>query len=499
MNITKACFANHSPDKIALILLHDVEEAHSWSYAELYERIRKLSAGLKKMHLKPFSRLLIRSENSLDFLLLYFAAMHASLVPCALDPTLTLHEVLLSIQEAKPVLYYESQRLALRPLLPKYCKMLTKEDLEDLKESKEEEEPMSEANDPAFLVFTAGTTAEPKGVIHGHRTVMAREVLRREWLDLQSSDRIFHTESPSLLYTMGVNFFDPWMQGATAISFLGEVTPEKALKIIEKYEVSLFASIPTFYKEMIRLPKHIRERFTQRALRAAFSAEEPLPAVVQEEFESIFNIPLLQGFTMTEMHLPLFDAAGAPRKHGSIGKIHKQSTIAIVPVGERELEPVPQGEKGLLALPIEDPGFMLGTTEREKNHNSFRGKWYITGDIVAKDEEGYFWHYGRTGDILKTVGAVRVSAQEIEAVFRHNQYVSEVAAVTTPNEKGEEILTLFVVPYQIEEEENILEKRLTAYAKKELSSLKIPERIVFLEHLPKNPNGTIDRNTLHFL
>lgn len=130
---------------------------------------------------------------------------------------------------------------------------------------------------------------------------------------------------------------------------------------------------------------------------------------------------------------------------------------------------------------------------------NLQGDFYLTGDIVSKDEEGYFYHHGRSGAILKSVGALRVSAEEIEEVFRSHRYVSEVAAITTENEEGEAILTLFVVPYQIEEEENLLEERLLAYAKKQLSSLKIPQRIVFLEHLPKNPNGTIDRKALHFL
>lgn len=480
-NITEECFKGKPFDKIALILLHDVDEAHSWSYGEMYEKIEKLSTGLSKLRLKPFSRILIRSENNFDFFLLYFAAMHASLVPCVLDPTQTKHELLLSIQEAKPLLYYESNGLALNPVLPKYCRKLTEADLEDLKATiAEEEAPPTNANDPAFLIFTAGSNSVPKGIIHAHRTIDVRKSICQKWCQMGEKDVVFHTASHHLAYTLGINFFDTWAQGGTAVSFLGTPTPYETLQIIQKYDVTLLASVPAFYKEMLHLSPEVRDRFSRTSLRGALSAEELLGAVIQREWEELFRVPLLQGFTITEMHLPLTDSLEFPRKYGSLGKPHNGCPLEI--------------HSGILALPVNHPSFMLATTQ-----GPFHGKWYMTEDLVSCDQEGYFWHHGRKGEILKTHGSIRVSAQEIEEVFRHHEHVLEVAAVTTPNEKGEEILTLFVVPYQVDEEENIFEKRLLDYAKKELSILKLPERFVFLEHLPKQANGMIDRGRLHLL
>jgi|JI9StandDraft_1071089.scaffolds.fasta_scaffold05875_5 acetyl-CoA synthetase len=492
MNITTACFAGKPEMAIGLILLEEVDKAQTWSYGELYHKIKKLSKGLQELKLKPFSTILIRSELTVDSLLLYFAAMHASLVPCILDPFLTKQEIVVCLEEANAALYYESSSLALEPPLPRSCKLLTQAELEDLKEFKaDESEPKTKGDDRAFLVFTAGSMTKPKAVFHGHRSLIAREPIREGWLSLIKEDRLLHTSSSHTAYGLQVNFFDTWFLGSCAVAFSGTLTAIEVLQIIDRYKVTVLASIPTFYKEMLYLPEEVQNKFSLTSLRLAISAEEPLSATLQQEFERKWHKPLLQGFTLTEMEVPLFETISMKRKYGSLGKVYGSCPIKIAPSLETEGE----GGKGILALSIKDPAFMVSSPEEA----NLQGDFYLTGDIVSKDEEGYFYHHGRSGAILKSVGALRVSAEEIEEVFRSHRYVSEVAAITTENEEGEAILTLFVVPYQIEEEENLLEERLLAYAKKQLSSLKIPQRIVFLEHLPKNPNGTIDRKALHFL
>lgn len=495
-NLTERCFAKgltETPDKIALILISEKEV--QYSYRDLYESILRLSNGLQSLGLKPFSRFVFRSYNSLDFFLLFFAAIHARLVPNASFPGLKSREVLECIEDAHAVIYYEAPDCALKLSLPSYCKQISNLELEALKAFPFAEKAFpTQAHDPAYIVYTSGSTTKPKGVIQAQSEMQDRKKIRKYWEEMSSDDRVFHTRTPHWTYTMRVNFMDTWAEGATAISSLQAPSVEECLQIIEKYKVTLFATIPSMYKEITAWPK--ANQYKLSSLRIALSAGEYLDPQTEVRWEKLFYVPIYQALGTTELGTPIAESPQVPKRRGSLGKIVPGKLIDVLPIEESEgTKPVPRGTFGFLAFHKDCPGLMLGYThmdEGTKKH--FRGDWFLPGDIVSMDADGYIWHHGREGDILKVHGAIRVSAKEIESIFRLHAEVEDVACTITQNDQGEAVLTLFVVPKL--NATSRLEQELRKYAKEKLSDMKNPERMVFLTELPKNRNGKIDYKQL---
>lgn len=491
-NLTEDCLSGgveNTPDKTALIFLSEGKE-ETYSYRELHRLILSAANGIRSLGEKPGSRFIFRANSSLDFFLLFFGSIRAGLVPNASFPGLKEREILECVEDAKAALYYESERCAIHPRLPSFCRQVEFETLK--KFPADPFDPRTRASDPAYIVYTSGSTSKPKGVIHSHNEIRARGTIRKFWEEMGEGDRVFHTRNPHWTYTMRVNFFDTWAAGATAIARAAPPTVEETLKIIEKYRVTVFATIPLFYKEIVRSAEAAKHQL--RSLRIALSAGEYLDPFVEEKWRGLFRLPIYQALGTTELGTPICESPLVEKRRGSIGQAAPGLEVEVLPL-EEGTQPVAAGTTGVLAFRKGGPGMMLGYTQMDEGtQKHFRGEWFLPGDLVRRDADGYIWHCGRPGDILKIRGAIRVSAKEVEAVYRSHPGVFDAACTATKNENQENVLTLFIVPGPGAHQG--LEEELKALAKKNLSPLKTPERIVFLKELPKNRNGKTDYKKL---
>lgn len=425
--------------------------------------------------------------------MLYFAAMAVGLVPIASLSELTQEEVEYIIQDSDAALYYQSRELSLDIHLPKSCKLLTDKELQELKQkSNLPFLPTTTPNDPAFIVYTSGSTGKPKGVIHAHKVILGREPIRQFWLGLQSNDIVLITGKPCWTYSMGVGFMDTWVKGATSLVYTGSISPEIWFRLVEHYQVTLFASSPIYYLQMLSVKNP--EQYNLSSLRQATSAGVALPYEAIEFWQKQFDVPIYEALGMTEMSTFISSGKTVPIRKGKVGKIQPGRNVAILPIETDSTTPVARGEIGLLAIDRSNLGFMLSYLHPAKNKIVSRDSWFITGDLVSMDEKEYIQHYGRFDDVLIVATGERVAPTEVEEVLIMHPDILDAACGLTNTASSKNILTAFVV-IKDKSQKNV-ENNIINFASKHLAVYKTPKRIIYLEQIPRNPNGKIIRAKL---
>lgn len=495
LNITHACLARHAqatPDKPALVIVNpDLTQNTVLSYQRLYEEVTQLAHGLKSLDLPAHSPCLLRCHKNLDFVLLFFAAMAAKLVPISSLSNLTEREEQFILDNAQPSLLYQQPNIALPLSLPSHCHELSYEQLQALKQTSIH--PLTietQAQDPAFITYTSGSTGQPKGVIHAHRTILGREPLRQEWLNLQSHDRVLHTGKPCWTYSMGVGFFDTFYRGATVILYLGEETPDVWFKLIKHYNVSLLATSPIYLRAMTSVTP---EKDSLTSLTRVSSAGEKLPEEIADYWQQHYAIPVYEAFGMSEMSTFIGFGPNIAARKGSVGKVQHNRNIALLPI-DGGTEPVLIGKTGLLAIHTDNEGFMLGYFKHEdETQQPLRDQWFITGDLMRQDADGYLWHMGRYDDVLNVAGGHRVSPIEIEDIMQQHPAIKQIVCHLSKHGTVDNYLTATIVLNDNHMASNTLANTIHTWCQAKLSANKVPRLIQFINHLPTKATGKIDR------
>jgi benzoate-CoA ligase family protein len=346
----------------------------------------------------------------------------------------------------------------------------------------------------AFIMYTSGTTAEPKGVEHAHRWLLGTgDPVIREMIHLGPDDVCYQPQDWSFMYPLGSSFFHPLLVGATVVISQGRFDPEKAFATIEQRGVTVFAAVPTIYRLMLAVP-HAETRYRSRSLRLGISAGEALPADTFEQWRERFGITLYDGLGQTESHIFIANQLEMPIRPGSMGKPLRGYEAAVL---DDAGNPQPRGTPGHLTLRNENhPGIAIGyrkNAERWAEVN--RDGWYYTQDVAYLDDDGYYWYVARSDDLIKSRGYL-ISPREVESALLENPAILEAAVVGIPDPASTSRLKAFVTlkPRQAPSDE------LAAQVRQQLSSAiapyKVPQEIEFLDELPKTANGKILRREL---
>lgn len=494
-NLAHYCLsaASKTPNSPALIVIDDAQAsapAQSWTFAEVESAVKKLSTALRARGLKPGDRVLIRLDNRSEYAFLFFAAMAAGFVALPVSSQLSEREIEFLLHDSGAALIALDPHLPISEI-PDGVEIMTAEDIDDaLAHGTEAEYADTKADDPAFLVYTSGTTADPKGVLHAHRSAWGRRPMIDGWYGIGPSDRILHAGAFNWTYTLGTGLQDPWASGAASIIYRGTKDPAVWPILMEKYQVTMFAAVPSLYRQILKysdIEKHDLSNF-----RHGLTAGEALPEFVREEWQTRTGKPLYEALGMSEISTYISSSPSVPPKPGTVGRPQQGRSIAIL-AAEGGETPLPPSEEGLLCVHRTDPGLMLGYWNRaEEEAEVYRGEWFCGGDLARMDEEGYVCHLGRNNDVMNALG-YRVSPFEIEQVIGEHDTVSEAAAAEIEVKPGLSIICVFTV---LKEGEKISEDALIDYAKARLADYKVPKQIVFVSSLPKTPNGKTKRANL---
>jgi acyl-coenzyme A synthetase/AMP-(fatty) acid ligase len=464
--------------------------AETWTFAQIEDAVLRIAGGLQAAGLLPGARILIRLDNTSAFALVFFGAIAGGFVPLPTSPQLTGREVRFLLEDSGAEAIVVGGDLGLSDI-PSGVRIFDAEDIARmLRAAPRAVYADTLADDPAFLVYTSGTTASPKGVLHAQRSAFGRRPMYQGWYGIGPDDRMLHAGAFNWTFTLGTGLTDPWSNGATSIIYTGEKDPTLWPRLIAATGATLFAAVPGIYRQMLKYAAPTRDDLG--VLRHGLMAGETPPTGLFDEWETRTGRPLYEALGMSEISTYVSSGPGVPRKSGAVGKAQPGRRIAVLPI-EGGIEPLPSGTEGLLAVHRSDPGLMLGYWQRPQEEALvYRGDWFVGGDLAAIDAEGYVFHRGRANDLMKALG-YRVSPLEVEAVLAEHPSVAEVACAEVRVRADVTVIAAFIVshtgaPADAGAIESFAAERLAAY--------KRPRAIVFIDALPRTANGKIQRQAL---
>jgi acetyl-CoA synthetase len=481
------------PNAPALIVVDDAKAgrpAEVWTFAEIEDAVLRVAGGLEAAGLTPGARILIRLDNTSAYALLFFGAIAGGFVPLPTSSQLTAHEIgfLLADSGAEAVAIGGALSLG---TVASGVRVFEADEIERMSaRSPRGAFADTAADDPAFLIYTSGTTARPKGVLHAQRSAFGRRPMYRGWYGIGQSDRMLHAGAFNWTFTLGTGLTDPWANGATAIVYTGEKDPTVWPQLIAGTDATLFAAVPGVYRQMLKYADPSRE--TLGALRHGLMAGEAPPPGLFEEWEERSGRPLYEALGMSEISTYVSSGPDVPRRPGTVGKPQAGRRVVMLPL-DGGTDPLPRGSDGLLAVHRSDPGLMLGYWKRpEEEALVYRGEWFIGGDLAAMDADGYVSHRGRANDLMNAQG-YRVSPLEVEAALIEHPAIAEVACAEVSVREDVSVIGAFVVP---KEGPRPSPDEIERFAAERLAAYKRPRTVVLLDSLPRTANGKLMRSAL---
>ena len=343
---------------------------------------------------------------------------------------------------------------------------------------------------PFLQMFTSGTVGKPKGVAVPLSGMPAFALYMELAIDLRQSDRFWNMADPGWAYGLYYAIAGPLLLGVTTHFCEAGFTAEGALEFMRRHRINNFAAAPTAYR-LMKASGLFDEAHSELELRVASSAGEPLNTEVVTWVERALGCPVMDHYGQTETGMTCCNhhALGHPKHVGAMGVPMPGYRLAILDAEHNEL---PAGQPGVLAVDIEhSPAhFFAGYTWQEKH--PFANGYYLTGDVVVRNEDGTFQFAGRDDDIITTAG-YRVGPTDVENTVLTHPAVAESAAVGQPDEIRGEVIKSYIVLREGFEASDALADEIRQRVRERLSTHAFPRVIEFVEALPKTPSGKIQR------
>lgn len=480
MNLAQVCLARPD-DSPALVFRAANAEPLRFSTAELRTRILRLAGAIEK-HTSKGARILIRLKHGADFAAAFLAAIAAGRISVPLSPMLTPAEVQWIAHNA------EAQCMIVDPELP--CPDLSVTVLDADSSGPIGEFMPMDPDDPAFLVYTSGTSGTPRGVLHAHRNILGRRPMTAGWTGLSAGDRMFHAGMLNWSYTLGVGLMDPLREGACAVLAETVQDPGSYLQLIEEERISIFAAVPGLYRRILKYGDFASHNLA--SLRHCLTAGASLSEELYAAWRAAAGCELYEALGMTEISTYISSGPLVPVRPGFAGKVQPGRDVAVLDPQTHE-----PASRGVLCVHKSDPGLMLGYWQKAPAEDHTWGDYFVTGDFASVDRDGYIRYEGRQDEMMNASG-YRVSPLEVERVISLHEAVLECACaeVDVP-EKDLTIICAFVVLKQGFEE--TVRSAILEFAAELLARYKMPREIVFLPELPRNANGKLLRKALQAL
>src|SRR5215213_57745 len=360
--------------------------------------------------------------------------------------------------------------------------------LDEAAETSTPEFPDPGPTEPAFILYTSGSTGEPKGAVHRQTDIFyTNETFCREVLRLTTSDRLFSSSRLPFAYGLGNCFSFPLLNGATTILCREKPSPDIIASIFAEEHPTIFFGVPVVYNLLLEHHRSGR-KLDCSSLRLCVSAGEALPAHLGEEWEKEFGVQVLDGIGSTEMLHMFMSNHEKEVRYGSSGRLLDGYEARLV---DEHGEPTLANSEGNLWIKGESAA-MYYWEKPEATAKAFVDGWVRTGDLYRCDGDGYWYHMGRSDDCFKSSGRW-VSPVEVESALLRHAGVARAAVVEDFDSNQLPCACAFVVKQDVESDSAQLEHGLRKLAAESLPRFKQPRRYVFVTELPYTATGKIQR------
>jgi acetyl-CoA synthetase len=351
-----------------------------------------------------------------------------------------------------------------------------------------------EMDDPAFMLYTSGTTGKPKGVVHTHRAIIQEHLTSKWVLDLKEDDTYWCTADPGWVTGIAYEILGSLSNGAATVVYSGRFDPATWYKIIERYRVSVWYTAPTAIRMLQAAGKEAIGKTDLSSLRHILSVGEPLNPEPLLWAKKTYGLAFHDTWWQTETGaIMIANLPCLPIKPGSMGHPVPGVVAAIVDDNGKPVKPMVEGN---LAIKKGWPSMMKTIWRRPKKYESyFIGDWYISGDRAYMDYDSYFWFVGRADDVIKTAGE-RVGPFEVESALVAYPGVTEAGVIGKPDPMRGQIIKAFVTLNKDVKPSQALVVKLQEFVKKYLAGHAYPKEIEFVKSLPKTRSGKIMRRML---
>lgn len=514
-NIGVACTDAHlntpAAGNIAMIVEDDKLGTSQITFSQLSERTSRFAQILRSLGIGPGERILIRLPNSLDYPTAFLGAMKCGAISVPTSTLLTAEEVVYLAQDsgASVLVTDKAAWTTLKDQLQGAINLrhvllsgpgevmevagLNVQDMESALSGIQQWDPAypTKSTDPAYLVYTSGTTGYPKGVLHAHRAMIGRTPASTYWFDFaKEGDRIMHSGKFNWTYVLGSGLMDPLYLGKTVIVHEGKNDSNTWPRLIKKHSATIFVGVPTIYRQIVQ-----KSEFTKAdvpSLRHCMSAGEHLSDEVLTQWRERFGVDIYEAVGMSEFSYYLSQTKSRPIRPGSAGFPQPGHKIQLL--NPETLQPVAAGEEGMICVPDDDPGLFLNYWNLPEETTKLRHDgFFFTGDYARYDEDGYIWFLGRRDDIIKSFG-YRVSPYEIERVLKSHPAVADCASVGEEIEKDKVLVVAYVI---MQPGSTTTADELLAFGREHLAAYKAPKTIYLAKDFPRTKNGKILRREVN--
>jgi acyl-coenzyme A synthetase/AMP-(fatty) acid ligase len=473
----------------ALVAIDAAGERRVWHFGELIARSAGLSGAFAARGVGRGDIVATLVGNRVEWVLTMLACLRMGAVVLPCNTQLRRKDLELRFRSAGPKLVVGEDG----PLgeLPDGVPYMTMDDIAGvLDEDRLQEHPVEPVElspeDPALVVFTSGTTGEPRGALHGQRYFFGQRVQADHWLGAREGELVWCTAASGWSKSARNVFVAPWLCGARALLHDARFQPAERLVIAAREGVNVLCQAPTEYRVLAA-------RTTLQpvnGLRRLVSAGEALGAETVAAFREGLGLEIHDGYGQTETG-QLTGTGDEEVRPGSMGRALPGIELRISRMTTDTAANASDRERGELQVRAETcPTFFLRYLDGEP----FDGEWWPTGDLVQEDADGYLWHEGRNDDIIVSSG-YRIGPYEVESALIEHPAVAEAAVVAAPDDERGSIVRAVVVPAEGAGSPE-LARELQEHVKRTTAPYKYPRIIEFAAELPRTASGKLKRSAL---